>query len=522
MITSLPFRALALFLVVVSGSVDARAGEIVVNARDLALAPSGVRLAAGLRLPGEDRALGIVADGAGGTAAELLRRLDAEGAAHGFSGIVYDNRDRGHSRLRPELFPRLSHLAYGFELVVENADYGLAGGILLPAVVFGNSSTAVTSGPQPRSLTRLAMTGSGLPAAQARLFLSDHLYVYPEHRDHDEADLFPANWTYTLTSQGSSGSDRPFLEAIAMTLAAFPRDTFDRLREERLVASTLQMILRRSLATVTTREDYLTGAAHPVVFDATLLRPDRMVTAAAALGPDAIPPLVRIEVVEEDFGTAGGLAALDERLFDTPSAIARIWRDFAWEREMIVSAEATRDPGGRPLTFSWRLLQGVPERVAIEPLDPDGRRARIRLRWHDAFEVEGPDALRRTSRVDIGVFASNGATDSAPAILSVSFPAHQLRTYGPDEDGDIRLQSVDYDAEAREEAFDPVLHWSAPWTDLPVFDAGGALRAWQRTGRNGWRARVLHDGGATGTVHYVIDRRQPARPVLTDARNPAP
>ena len=35
---------------------------------------------------------------------------------------------------------------------------------------------------------------------------------------------------------------------------------------------------------------------------------------------------------------------------------------------MTVSAAETRDPNGRPLAFHWRLLQGDPDRVAIEPL----------------------------------------------------------------------------------------------------------------------------------------------------------
>ena len=45
------------------------------------------------------------------------------------------------------------------------------------------------------------------------------LYVYPAHRDYDakNGDLFPANTPYLLVSRGSSGSDKPFLDAIALT-----------------------------------------------------------------------------------------------------------------------------------------------------------------------------------------------------------------------------------------------------------------------------------------------------------------
>lgn len=494
----------------------AAAGDVTLNATDLVRGPAGMMAAPALALPPDDPSLPIVAAFADDPAAARLRMLAAEGLARGFGGVLYDNRDRGHSALDPGLFPRLARLFYGFELMAENRDFGLAETLIGPAVVFGNSSTAITRGDRPRSLVREAMTRPGRPEQQARLHAANHLYVYPEHRDHDTVDLYPANWTYTLTSQGSSGSDRPFLRALAMTLAAFPEETFARMAAEGRVAATLQSILRRTLAPVATRADYLSGKAHPVVFDAALLRPERMVEAAALMRPDDIPPMVRIAVVTEEFRAEAGLARLDERLFDTPAAIARIWRDFDWEREIVLSADATEDPDGRPLRFEWRLLQGVPERVEIEPLDDAGRMARVRLRWHDAFDVPRSDGTRTTARVDIGVFASNGGADSAPAFLSVSFPVHQKRLYDTAADGTVRLASVDYDAIARGAAYDPVLHWSAPWTDVPRFDAQGRIAGWDRTARGGATRIVPH---ATAEGAYRLDRTGP-RPVLSEAASP--
>jgi hypothetical protein len=303
--------ALACLVLPGSGSAD-----VLLNELDLLRMQDGVQQAV-LSLPAPDRSLPVVSPAVEGEAAARLRALEAEGRAQGFGGILYDNRDRGHSRLDPALFPRLEHLAYGFELIADGADYGLAGGILLPAVVFGNSSTAITGGSAPRSLPRFAMTTPGWPETQARLYAGNHLYVYPEHRDHDAEDRFPANWPYTVVSQGSSGSDIPFLEAFAMTLAAFPPETFALMRDRGLVASTLQAVLRQSLASVTTAEAYLTGLAHPVVFDGSLLQPERMVAAAAAMRPEDVPPRVSLSVEAEDFGSAAGLAGRDERLFDT-------------------------------------------------------------------------------------------------------------------------------------------------------------------------------------------------------------
>ena len=57
-----------------------------------------------------------------------------------------------------------------------------------------------------------------------------------------------------------------------------------------------------------------------------------MVSLANAIEPDAIPAEVRLAVLEEDLGTEGvdyfG-EGLSEQLFDTPGAIARIWRSKA-------------------------------------------------------------------------------------------------------------------------------------------------------------------------------------------------
>ena len=129
-------------------------------------------------------------------------------------------------------------------------------------------------------------------------------------------------------------------------------------------------------------------------------------------------------MLEEDLGTEGvdyfG-QGLTEQLFDTPGAIARIWRSKAYRRSMVVSAEGSRDPNGRPLAFHWRLLQG-------DPGAGDDRAARRRSRARGSrstgttpFRISEDNPLI-SSRVDIGVFADNGAHDSAPAILSWYFP----------------------------------------------------------------------------------------------------
>ncbi len=409
---------------------------VTIEEADLLPSPGAAFFAKNARPAPPDPALPLVA-APGPDAAGLLRRLWAEGRAAGFDGVLYDNRDRGHSTLDPALFPALAHIEYARELRKRGLDVGLAGAIQYPAIVFGNASMAVTRGDTPRSLPRMAMTQAGLPDRAYRLYAANALYVYPEHRDHDARDLFPANWPYMVISQGSSGSDQPFLEALAMTLAALPPGTRTRLEKAGLIAPALQMILRRSLAPVTTRAAYLSPAAHPPVFSRDDLRPGRMISLAAALTPETIAPMVRLEVGAEDFAAASP-DQRSERLYDTPSAIARIWRADAGERQMTVSVADTFDPNGRPLTFSWVLLSGDPRHVTIEPVGPNGAQAQIRLTWHDPGAA-GPTGRPPSGRIDIGVFAWNGAQDSAPAMISVLLPLHEGREFTQDPEGAMRL-----------------------------------------------------------------------------------
>ncbi len=465
--------------------------------------------------PGPDRAAAeafpILADNAKTPGADVLRRLIAQGAAAGLAGVIYENRDRGHSRLDARLFPQVTPVRYTGTLHEGRADYGMAGPVLFRAPVIGNSSTAVKHGNMPRSLTRLAMTTPGAPERAFQGYAANHLYIYPEHRDHDRVDLYPANWPYTVQSQGSSYTDRPFYEALLLTLAAFTPETRARLEAEGLIAPTLQMILRRTQAGVQTRAAYLSALAHPMAFDSKALRPGLMASLAASIAPGDLPPLVALQVEVENFRPRAGLADLSERLFDTPSAIARVWRGWEGEKEMIVSAAQTRDPNGRDLSFDWVLLHGDPERVQITPLDATGTRARISVQWHARRPVL-PRADRLIDRVDIGVFANNGVHDSAPAFVSVSFPTHEARTFDTDPDGRPRLISVDYDAAAREARYDPALHWSAPWRDEMTHDDRGRVTGWTRHFPDG--TTQVFDSRVTGTGHEV-SRAHGTPPVLT-------
>ncbi len=417
---------------------------------------------------------------------DLLREHVRRGRAAGNHGDLFDNRDRGHSTLERAAHPQLAHVTYSAAARAADIDYGLNEQVLFDRPTFGNSSTAVTGGALWRSLPRLAMTradGTG-PLRLWQNVEANHLYIHPAHKDFGEefGDLFPANTPYLLVSHGSSGSDHPFMEAVAMIFAAFRPDTKERLVAERMLVPTVQMVFRRSLHNVTSREAYFSGAAHPAAFEGYQINLARMVSLANSIAADAIPAEARIAVLEEDLGIEGvdyfG-EGLNEQLFDTPQAVARIWRSKAGQRRMLVSAEASRDVNGRPLEFHWSLLQGDPERVKIEPLD-GGARARITLDWHDPFTISEEVPLT-TSRVDIGVFASNGVHDSAPAILSWYFPPQETRSYAPGPDGAMRITAIDHaDPEKAKTYADPMLVARADWRDEYRYAPDGAPAGWTR------------------------------------------
>lgn len=447
----------------------------------------------------------------GGKVAKLLNEWYAQGRAAGHHGDLYDNLDRGHSDLPSGQFPQLAWVRYAKDAKARGYDYSPKKPVDFGAPTLGNSSTARTSGALWRSMPRLALTMPGGVEELWREYTSNQIYVYPEHRDHDgdKGDLFLANTPYVAISQGSSGSDKPLLNALAVAMAALPPDTKRFAVERGLLAPTLQMLLRWSQNHVSSLSTYLSGYAHPTVFEGKDINAVKIAHRAQHLTPDVLPPLVRLRVEKERTPPQGVEIfgeGLDERYFDTPSAIARIARGAARDRRMVVSAADTRDPNGRDLTFKWVLLRGDPDKVRITPLDEAGTRAEIVVSWHDEVKVPGKPKLK-SRRVDIGVFADNGALHSAPAFVSIAFPATQIREY----DAEGRILSVSYDPKKLEKRYaDPVLFPRRGWRDVYEYDEKGRPLGWTRIGRKGAETRFTRHGAR------VIETDELGRPVRAE------
>ncbi len=373
-----------------------------------------------------------------GPVGELLRQWWAQGTTAGNAGDVYDNRDGGHSELKLDAYPQLKKFSYTAADVDAKRHWGMATQ-LRPGVVFGNSSTSAppTAG---GSVPRMYYVQTNGINFLFRQYVSSNLYVYPEHRDHDPGhngvpegygDLYPTNTPYLIISQGSSGSDQPFLRALPFALAALKPEVKKKLIETGMLMPTMQMLLRSTNRQLAEPGDYLTGTAHPTVFEGSWVNELELVKAAHALELDKLPPLVVLKVLEEeepvrgrDFFELSGT----EKLADTPSAIARIVRGKEYRRRMVISAQQTIELNKRPVKLSWAVLRGDKNRIQITPRTPDASIAEINIAYHERRPV-APGSALESNRVDIGVFAHNGVHFSPPSFITFYSLDSEARAY---------------------------------------------------------------------------------------------
>lgn len=413
-----------------------------------------------------------------------------DGTASGNFGDLYVNRDNGHSVLAVTNFPGLTPVVYGEAAKAKQIHVGLPNGHFSYPVI-GNASIAITAGPFWRSMPRAVQTDPLLPITTFQLMLANQCWFYPAHRDFtaETGDLYPVNLPYYIISKGSSGTDMPFMQAIAATMAAFRPDTKQALISRGLLVPTLQMILRATQKSLKTPDDYLTGLAHPVVFDAINLDVGAMVKLAHDLSPTNIPAPVVLRTLKDAKAEIGKdyFDLRPEGLFDTPFAIARINRNVLTRtRAMTIEALV---PGltSQPSPFIWKVLQGDPSKVTIKQLTPNGSQVEITIAYHGLYRPT-PTAWM-TSRVEIGCFFKTGDHYAMPSIVSLAYLSNEDRLYR--DDG--KIQSVDY-MNANHRYADPVLTMTKTWKDLYEYDTKAQLKGWYRTKRTGAADRFTHAG----------------------------
>jgi hypothetical protein len=160
-----------------------------------------------------------------------------------------------------------------------------------------------------------------------------------------------------------------------------------------------------------------------------------MVNLAHDMTIDTVPPLIQLEVLEEDFRAPDG-AQRSEKLADTPAVVARIHRGLEHKKRMVISAKSSFDVGQKPLTYRWVVLRGDAQRIEIQP-SGGGAEAELVIPYHDRGPIR-PDSAMESNRVDIGVFAHNGNSYSAPGFVTVFYLDNEIRTY----DGSGRLIDI--------------------------------------------------------------------------------
>lgn len=462
-----------------------------------------------------------------GEAGDLLRQWWKEGTAAGNLGDFYDNHDTEHSNMDYGRFPQLTRIEFSDRAKARGWHHGLQAMFFYNGVVLGNSSTALVNGPIWRSQPRLALTNPRSAAILAAQYFGNHIYFYPEHRDHDPGhngagdgygDVYPMNTPYVVISQGSSGSDVVFMNAVAAALAAFRPEAKEKLRASGMLMPAVQMILRASSKKVKKPEDYLTGVAHPTVFEGGDLDVVRMVKMAHEITADSLPPVARIRVVEEDQPVLGRDyfdIAPREKLLDTPAAIARAAKSTQYWRRMVVTAADSTDPQGGMLKYHWVVLRGDPQRITIKPQNEAGSVAEIRIGYHERRPIAEGSKLE-SNRVDIGLFVENAKWHSAPAFVTCYFLDNERRVY----DEKQRIKVCDYaDPEISKNYVDPLVDFPKRWRDEYEYDDAGKLRGWTRL-RGDARESFDAEGG------LIVDRDdagapKAARPVRYIA-NPRP
>jgi hypothetical protein len=372
-----------------------------------------------------------------GAMGDLLRKWHAEGTAAGNTGDFYDNRDRDHSPLDLSPYPQLDVVVYTEEQKKQRVDWA-AQGFILKQVTFGNSSTSapvLQGGSNPRHYHDHPRGVEFL----YQEYRNNNFYIYPAHHDHHPGhngkpfygDVYAANCPYLITSQGSSGSDQPFMRAIPYTLAAFRPEVKKKLIETGLLMPTLQMVFRSTNKHLKEPKEYLTGKAHPPVFDGSWVNDLKMVQTAHEITLENIPPMIQLKVVEEDAAAEGKdyfEPGKSEKLCETPASIGRVVRGRNYVRRMVVSAKESFDVNKKPLTYTWVVLRGDADRIQIKPRDANASVVELLVPYHERWTAETPVKIE-TNRVDIGAFVHNGTYYSAPGFVTFFSLDDEVRTY---------------------------------------------------------------------------------------------
>jgi len=327
----------------------------------------------------------------------------APGVPGEYVGELYMNRDGGHSMLDVERYPGITVVKLDSDGRERGMDVN-APNLLFPYPVFGNCSRAFVGNPfwrsMPRALTTINVTQL---ASMMRFYLDNQIWVFPANEDiapvGTNGDVFASITPYWITTAGRSFSDLPYLRAALSASRALKPEVRQELVRLKLLAPTLQTLIRKSLNTVSNETDYLSAKAHPTAMPPNGLDLGRLQRAASSLTTEKIPPLAMITVRS---GPVASQDHLPELLYGTAFAWSYVLRADDEERTFLVEAKGAQE-------FAFVHTHGSDAaKVRIERTAPDAARITL-LR----------SGLNPTNRVDVAVFGRNSGTEwGAPSYIS--------------------------------------------------------------------------------------------------------
>jgi hypothetical protein len=344
--------------------------------------------------------------------------------------------------------------------------------------VFGNASRA-RNGVFWRSIPRLAMTEPTSAARMNDFYLNNQFWVFPAHNDFgkpDIGDVFPAVTPFCLTTLGSSWSDLPYLRAALAASASFSPSVKSWIVKNRLMAPTIQWLIRRSIPGVKTDEDYFSSKAHPAVFAKEHLDAREVVKKAHALKMDEVPSVAALQLVNSRMfpikypkPVVDYPDMLSEVLYVTPVAMSFVLRGSDAKRTFLFNAQAfpVEDPSA---VYEWRVVGGDSSTVKIETPLGEHRGP------SDGFAQITIDRTDMKGRLDIAVFVKTGkASFGAPSFISFFAPPTEKREYSKDG----KLLSIDYTNKDMVYC-DPLVFLSRNWKDVYLYDANGKAMGFDR------------------------------------------
>ena len=354
---------------------------------------------------GESLALGAHNLGWDFEAGCFVARMSLSGRREGGNfGDLYMNRDENHSLLAVTNWPGLTQVKLDREGRERKMDVDFPN-MTFPYPLFGNASRGFTSGPCWRSLPRALMTMEARRLkAMHRFYTSNQTWVFPAVKDYNfttnaYGDVFASVTPYWIATEGISWSDQYYLKAALEASRSFNPLVKEELVRRGLLAPTIQMLLRRSLRTVTSDDDYFTAKAHPTCFPPNGLDLARLKKEARALTMAEIPPLVTIAGVKARAPEVA--SAWPELTYAAPCSWAYVLRSPDASRTFDVLVRGA-------LEYRFATVHGDPKKVKIAQFRPDVARLTVDRR-----------ALTPTSRIDVAVFGRDAGTCwSAPSFMS--------------------------------------------------------------------------------------------------------